>query len=466
MSAFPDTDTRYAEVLAARRVPREQWRNYQKWVRFYLHFCKKYRHRPADSTSIQLFIGKLASKGQTAEQRAQAQCAVEYYSVFLSPQLRSLRDDDTVAPTASEDGEDSLAARKQESVIGPSRMMEEQAHVLVQANGASEQTNAAWREVEAKLKDEIMLRHYSPKTLQAYAGWMRKFRGFMVNTNPAELTGAEAKRFLADLAVRRQVSAAAQNQAFNALLFLFRHVFTKELGDLSDTPRAKRSTYIPTVLSRQEVEWLLAELHEPYALLAMIMYGCGLRLSETANLRIQNFNFDTGMLSVQFGKGGKSRTVPLPNKIHGEIMRQFEKVRELHQADMKKGDDGVFLPASFEKKAKSAARELVWQWFFPAQRLTLVEATREVRRYHVHETDIQRAIKAAACQAGIPKRVSPHTLRHTFATHLLQANYDSRQIQQMLGHSDVRTTMIYTHTIKSDLKPLQSPLDLSYEPRT
>jgi integron integrase len=345
-------------------------------------------------------------------------------------------------------------------------MMEAHAHVLVQANGASEQTNAAWREVEAQLKDEIMLRHYAPKTLQAYAGWMRKFRGFMVNTHPAELTGAEAKRFLADLAVRRQVSASAQNQAFNALLFLFRHVFTKELGDLSDTPRAKRSKYIPTVLSRQEVNLLLAELKELYALLAMLMYGCGLRLSETANLRIQNFNFDTGMLSVQFGKGGKSRTVPLPHKIHDDIMRQCDKVRALHQADLKRGYDGVFLPASFEKKAKSAARELVWQWFFPAQSLTLVEATREVRRSHVHASDIQRAIKAAACKAGIPKRVSPHTLRHTFATHLLQAHYDIRQIQQMLGHSDVRTTMIYTHTIISDLKPLQSPLDLSSEAGT
>jgi hypothetical protein len=185
--------------------------------------------------------------------------------VFLSPQVRSLRDDDAVAPTAPEDGEDSLAARQQESVLGPSPRREEPAPVLVQANGASEQTNAAWREVEAKLKDEILRRHYSPKTLQAYAGWMRKFRGFMVKTHPAELTGAEAKRFLADLAVRRQVSAAAQHQAFNALLFLFRHVFTKELGDLSDMPRAKRRTYIPTVRSRQEVEWLVAELHEPSA---------------------------------------------------------------------------------------------------------------------------------------------------------------------------------------------------------
>jgi integron integrase len=466
MRAFPATNLRYGEVLAARQVPREQWRNYQKWVRFYLHFCQKYRHRPADSESLQMFLGKLASKGQTAAQRAQAQCAVEYYSVFLSPELQSLRSDDAVAPTAPHDGEDSLAARTQERVIGHSRMLEEHAHVLVQANGAKAQANAAWQEVEAQLKDAILLRHYSPKTLQAYAGWMRKFRGFMVNTHPAELTGAEAKRFLADLAVRRQVSASAQNQAFNALLFLFRHVFKKELGDLSDTPRAKRSKAIPTVLSRQEVNLLLAELNEPYALLAMLMYGCGLRLSETASLRIQNFNFDTGMLSVQFGKGGKSRTVPLPHKIHGDIMRQCDKVRALHQADLKRGYDGVFLPASFEKKAKSAARELVWQWFFPAQSLTLVEATRELRRSHVHASDIQRAIKAAARKAGIPKRVSPHTLRHTFATHLLQAHYDIRQIQQMLGHSDVRTTMIYTHTIISDLKPLQSPLDLSSEAGT
>jgi hypothetical protein len=311
MSPFPATDPRYREVLTARQVPRAHWRNDHTWVRFYRHFCQKYRHRPADSKSLPLFLGKLASKRQTAAQRAQAHCAVDYDAVCLSPEVRPLRDDDAVAPTAPTDGADGLAARKLESVIGPSRRMEAHAHVLVQADGASEQTNAAWRAVQGKLTDEILLRHYAPKTLQAYAGWLRKFRAFMVNTHPAELTGADAKRFLADLAVRRQVSAAAQHQAFNALLFLFRHVFTKELGDLSDTPRAKRRKYIPTVLSRQEVERLLAELHEPYALLAMLMYGCGLRLSETANLRIHQFNVDMGMLSVQFGKGGKSRTVPL-----------------------------------------------------------------------------------------------------------------------------------------------------------
>jgi site-specific recombinase XerD len=152
--------------------------------------------------------------------------------------------------------------------------------------------------------------------------------------------------------------------------------------------------------------------------------------------------------------------VPLPEKIKTEVLSQFENVKELHRHDMENNYDGVFLPGSFEKKSRSAARELAWQWFFPAQSLTFVPSTREMRRYHVHETDIQRAVKAAAFKAGIPKRVTPHTLRHTFATHLLQANYDIRQIQQMLGHSDVRTTMIYTHIIKSDIKEVKSPLDL------
>lgn len=377
LSAFPTPDPKYGEVLAARQVPRHQWRNYHKWVRFSRHCCQKYRHHPADAKTLPLFLEKLAAKGQTATQRAQAHGAVEYYSVFLSPQVRSWRDD-AAAPTAPNNAEDGSTVKEPESVIDAYQVREAQARFLTPANGTRDQLNAAWEAVEGQLKAEILLRHYSPKTLQAYAGWLRKFRAFMGHTHPAGLTGADVKRFLADLAVRRQVSASAQNQAFNALLFLFRHVFTKELGDLSDTPRAKRRKSIPTVLSRQEVERLLAELKAPYRLLAMLMYGCGLRLSEAANLRIHHFNVDTGMLSVQFGKGGKSRAVPLPQKIHGDIMRQFETVRALHEEDLKKGYDGVFLPASFEKKAKSAARDLIWQWFFPAQRLTLVEATREL----------------------------------------------------------------------------------------
>jgi integrase len=275
----------------------------------------------------------------------------------------------------------------------------------------------------------------------------------MATTPPAALTGAEAKRLLADLAGRRPVSAAAPHQAFNALRCLFRHVLTTALGDLSDTPRATRRKSIPTVRSRQEVERLLAARHEPDAWVARLMSGCGVRRSEATHLRLHQCYGDTGMRSIPFGTGGTSRTVPLPKQSHGAIMRPVEQVRALHQADLKRGDDGVFLPASFAQQATSAARDLVWQGCCPAPRLTRVEATRDVRRDHGHDPDRQRAIKAAARQAGMPTRVSPHTRRPTCATHLWQAHDDLRQMPQRLGHRDGRTTMIDTPTITFNRKP-------------
>ena len=471
MAKFPDINPEYNEVLLSRKVSRTQWGEYKKWVRFYLHFCTKYRHNPADVKSLPFFIEKLASKNQTEGQRAQALMAVELYRALLLPNRQSPQAQNVEpierrghgSPPTPEKGGRGYAIGTEQETLKLSTLAEPTEslkHTYSSIDKTRTDANAGWLDLETGLKNEIMLRHYSPKTLKSYRMWLRKFRGFMFNKDPSKLASTDVKQFLTDLAVKKCVSASAQNQAFNALLFLFRHVMGKEIGDLSDTPRAKRRKHVPTVLSKQEVESLFMEMKEPYKLAAMIMYGCGLRLAEAVTLRIHNFNFDTGMLSVQFGKGGKSRILPLPDKILPEIMRQFEKVRGLHQEDIKKGYNGVFMPGLFDKKAKNAARELAWQWFFPAQSLTLVEETRELRRYHMHESDIQRAVKAAAFKAGIPKRVSPHTLRHTFATHLLQANFDIRQIQQMLGHSDIRTTMIYTHTIRSEMKPLKSPLDL------
>ena len=359
MSSFPQVDPKYGEVLASKQIPHKERHEYQKWVRHYLHFCNKYQHIPDNSESIPLFIGKPASKNQTSAQQDQARRAIEFYIVLLSPEQpcsqRTVSDVSAVSEV-----KENLSVAKEQDVISHYNQdskgktnyslpvnREKAACSHVHGDSVKERVNAGWRDMETKLKDEILLRHYSHRTLQAYAGWMRKLRGFMLNKNPLELTGSDAKSFLTYLAVKKQVSASTQNQAFNALLFLFRHVLKKEPGDLADTPRAKRSRHIPTVLSRHEVDALFAKLKEPYELLAMIMYGCGLRLSEVANLRIHNFNFDTGMLSIQFGKGGKSRTVPLPNKISSEIMRQFEKVRMLHKEDIKQGYAGVFLPASF-----------------------------------------------------------------------------------------------------------------------
>jgi integron integrase len=268
------------------------------------------------------------------------------------------------------------------------------------------------------------------------------------------------KEFLTHLAVQCGVSASSQNQAFNALLFFFRHVLEKDFGEIRDVVRAKRRPYIPVVLSRQEVDAVIRNLYPPYELVAKMLYGCGLRLFECLKLRIRNFNFDAGVLTVHDGKGKKDRTVPLPQSILTELLAQLDRVKRQCGQDLASGFSGVFLDHPLEKKYRNAPKELVWQWFLPAKTLTTVEGSQERRRYHLHERHVQKAIKAATRHAEVTKRVSSHTSRHSFATHLLQANYDFRTIQELLGHSDVRTTMIYTHTIRSrTLKEAKSPLD-------
>ena len=320
--------------------------------------------------------------------------------------------------------------------------------------------NANWTQVYDDLNAEIKIRHYSPKTLKAYTGWVRQFQSYAKSKDPQLLSAADVKGFLTFLAVKRKVAASSQNQAFNALLFFFKHIIKKEFGDLKDIPRAKRKPHIPGVLSRDEIDEVIAALLYPYDLVVKLLYGCGLRLFECMNLRVGCFNYDTGILTVHDGKGKKDRTVPLPETIIPELKTQLESVIALHQDDLDSGYAGAFLFDSIERKYKNAAKELAWQWFFPAKTLTFVPDKKEYRRYHLHDTHVQKAIRRAVKKAKIPKRASPHTFRHSFASHLLQANYDIRTIQELLGHSDVRTTMIYTHTIKSQtIKEAKSPLD-------
>ncbi|MEK7286173.1 MAG: integron integrase, partial [Nitrospirota bacterium] len=309
------------------------------------------------------------------------------------------------------------------------------------------------------LAAEIKIRHYSQKTLKAYADWTRKFQSFLKDKPPEALSATEVKDYLTYLAVKCKVAASTQNQAFNALLFLYRHILKKDFGDHKDIPRAKKSHYIPVVLSRSEIDVVLKRLEYPYSLAVKLLYGCGLRLFECLSLRIKNFNFDAGILTVH-GKGDKDRTVPIPQKIVSELTAQIEAVKKLHDEDRKAKYAGVFLDDRLKKKYPNAAKEFIWQWFFPQRSLTFVEETKELRRFHLHETDLQQAIHKAVGWARLTKRVTSHTFRHSFATHLLQANYDIRTIQTLLGHSDVRTTMIYTHCVPSKtIKELKSPLD-------
>jgi integron integrase len=450
----PDLLTRFESILTQKSVPDPLRNYYKKWLRFYLDFCRKYNHPTVTEESLQQFIKKLQEKNQTPEQRKQASDAISLYFDLIQKEAvveaviaeTSNKPPDIEAPLISEESEKKI----------PLQQMPRTAD----SKDIPTPAVAGWKKAHADLCAEIKVRHYSPKTLKSYALWAKKFQEFTRNKDPQSLSPADVKEFMKYLAVTQKVAASTQNQGFNALLFLFKHILKKDFGDHTDTVRAKRKPYIPVVLSREEIEAILRNLSYPYDLVAKLLYGCGLRLFECLNLRVHNFNFDAGILTIHDGKGKKDRTVPLPQTILPELTAHLERVKELHQSDLDSGYNGAFMIGLLEKKYTNSAKELIWQWFFPAKILTLVPDVKEHRRYHLHETHVQKAIKRAVRKAKLLKRASAHTFRHSFATHLLQANYDIRTIQELLGHSDVRTTMIYTHTIKSlTIKEVKSPLD-------
>jgi integron integrase len=480
---------RFDERLRKAAIPEEWHGLYKEWLRYYLDFCRKYHFPDAQGESLAPFLRKLEEKGQTKGQREQAAHTIALYHEILerkglaekSPlQPKSgpgrdvpLRDSKPLSRASVEneqgpagalrmtDGGPSVREAASEYAVRPGRRAPGQrARALNQSHRAKGTRGASWQAEYGRLADEIQVRHYSPKTLKSYRGWVRKFQTFTRSKTPALLSPDDVKEYLTYLAVKRKAASSTQNLAFNALLFFFRHVLHKEFGEIDGVVKAKRKPYIPVVLSREEIEAILGHLSSPYDLLVKLLYGCGLRLFECLNLRVHCFNFDAGILTVHDGKGLKDRTVPLPQTILPELQMQLESLKDSHQRDLDRDYDGVFLVNAVEEKYKRAAREFSWQWFFPAKQLTYVEKTGERRRYHLHETHVQQAIREAVRKARISKRATAHTFRHSFASHLLQANYDIRTIQELLGHSDVRTTMIYTHTVKSlTIKEAKSPLD-------
>ena len=509
----PKIEINYKAILRQKNINQRYKPYFMKWLRYYLDFCHKYHFVPEKIESLGNFQKKLSDKRQTSNQIRQARHAITLFyemkrsvrdkgkdpaekkihelpSTSRKTTLRLNNSNSGTIPTMKnrirakptiqngsiiadsqrvKDNTDRAVGwnnRFKSAVAGsPQRYVNSAVDVkthpiLPNQNGDLKQTGADWRPVYIEFESAIKVRHYSPKTLKSYGSWIRQFQSFTKSKDFRLVDMADVKAFLSFLAVKRKVSASSQNQAFNALLFLFRHVFGKEFGKVEGVVRAKRKPYIPAVLTREEVDKIIGRLAYPYHLIAKLLYGCGLRLSECLNLRVHNFNFDTGILTIQDGKGKKSRTVPLPELIIPELKTHLDAVIDLHQKDLEQGYNGVFLYGRLEKKYKNASKELVWQWFFPAKTLTRVPDTGERRRYHIHESRFQRHIRRAVKTAKIHKRASAHTLRHSFASHLLQANYDIRTIQELMGHSDVRTTMVYTHTIKSiTKKEAKSPLD-------
>ena len=309
-----------------------------------------------------------------------------------------------------------------------------------------------------RVRQAARLRHLSLRTETAYVGWIRRFILFHDKRHPQDMGGAEVVAFLTHLAERRRVSATTQNQALSALLFLYRVILGRELEGLDAAARAHASRPLPVVLSRDEVRAVLAQLPDPHRLVATILYGGGLRLLEGLRLRVKDLDLERRQLVVRGGKGDRDRRAPLPARLRDPLDRHLERVRTLHERDRQRGI-GPWLPGALGEKYPKAHLEWGWYWVFPALRTGVDRRTGAVFRHHLHETALQRVVKRAGTLAGIPKRVTCHSFRHSFATHLLEDGSDVRTVQQLLGHRDLRTTMIYTHVLDRGPLGVTSPAD-------
>jgi integron integrase len=310
-----------------------------------------------------------------------------------------------------------------------------------------------------RIRIAARVRHLSRRTEKAYVSWARRFILFHGKRHPRELGRQELAAFLSSLASTRQVSASTQNQALAALLFLYRSVLENEVPWLDDVVRAKRSVHVPVVMSRGEVETVLAELRGMPQLMAVLLYGAGLRLLECARLRVKDVDFARNQLVIRAAKGARDRVSVLPAVVRDPLRRHLERVARLHRRDVASSAGWVELPFAVGRKYPGAGRDWVWQWVFPATRTYRHAETGEIRRHHLHESVLQRAVRDAAMRAGLAKRVTCHTFRHSFATHLLEDGYDIRTVQALLGHRDVRTTMIYTHVLERGPAGVVSPVD-------
>lgn len=310
-----------------------------------------------------------------------------------------------------------------------------------------------------QLRHACRLRHYSIRTEEAYHDWARRFILFHGKRHPRDMGAAEVTTFLTHLAVERRVSASTQNQAFCALLFLYQAVLGADPGPIAGVVRATRPKRLPVVLTRPEVTRVLEKMPAPYRLMGELMYGSGLRLLEVLRLRVKDIDQGRQEVHVREGKGNKDRRTMLPAAVTPRLVEQLAEVRRVHDADLAAGRGRVFLPDALARKLPHAGRDFLWQYVFPSSKLSTDPRSGEVRRHHAHEGTLGREVTEAVRASGVPKRATSHSFRHSFATHLLEAGYDIRTVQELLGHADVATTMIYTHVLNKGGRGVTSPLD-------
>jgi len=326
-----------------------------------------------------------------------------------------------------------------------------------------EHVKERFRPKPGKLLDQIRevmrYHHYAIRTEQTYIKWILDYIRFNETRHPSEMGKPEIERFLSHLAINRNVATSTQNQALNAILFLYKYVLDMPLNDYIDATRSKKQKKLPTVMSHSEISHFFQHISGTNELMAKLLYGAGLRLMECIRLRVKDIDFENHQIIVRDGKGGKDRATVLPKPVQEDLRFHLKEVRKLFEQELAEGWADVYMPHALAKKYTGAGKSWIWQWVFPAKNRSRDPRTKKMRRHHIHETGLQKAVANAAKKAGINKRVSPHTLRHSFATHMLEAGKDIRRVQELLGHADVRTTMLYTHVMSTNFETLGSPLD-------
>ncbi len=323
----------------------------------------------------------------------------------------------------------------------------------------SKEADKQWEETSDMMVKALRLRHRSLSTERTYLGWVKQFHAYLKGLSPYHLEKSNFENFISYLAVERKVSASTQNQAFNAILFFYRHVLDKEVGEVKGAVRAKYNRRLPVVLTKKEINQIFEQLDKNALLMCRLIYGCGLRLKECLTLRVKDIDFGLNCVIVRSGKGDKDRQTVLPESLKNELQEHLEKVRALYESDRSDGLPGVCLPNALNRKYPNAGKEWAWQWVFPAHSISIDPITKVIRRHHVHPSSLQKNFKQAVMSAEITKRATIHTLRHSFATHLLEEGYDIRTIQELLGHANLQTTMIYTHIARKNKIGVKSPLD-------
>ena len=445
----------YEKYLAARGIADDQRPYYLLRLR---QFFKALDSQPGAEPSADEITAALVSLGRMRHlddwQFTQCVDAVRLYVIGF----RRLRVGNQVDWVYWRQSARSLEA--DHTTIAKQSRPEELGHLRVRrGSGPLAGVRRAHRELLVRFVTEIRARGYAFRTEEVYENWVCRYIQFCDGRPPEQCSPDEVSRFLNELVVGANVSASTQNQALNALIFLYKRVLNQELGRLEQFARSKRKQQVPVVLSRSEVKTLLARLDGWQAMMASLLYGTGMRLMECLTLRVKDIDFEYQRIHLYQAKGKKDRFVPLPKRLEAAIRQQIEHVMVLHHEDLEAGYGEVLLPEALVRKYPNAGRELRWQFLFPSGRLSVDARSGVIRRHHLHESGLQRAVKKAAADAGITKRVSCHTFRHCFATHLLESNHDIRTVQELLGHSDVATTMIYTHVLSRPGVSVSSPLD-------